>query len=107
MERIKHQYSTEIGKLLIIEITGETNKYIAEVIKEEPLWLKVEEEGPYSKLKPGDYIIKEYYTSHLQSGQHYVGKLLTDAKDRGKPFISGLKSLGVKDGKLHEIWPNV
>ena len=80
MEKMKHNYSTVEGQILIIWITGRTELFIAQVIKDDrEIWLKVEEEGPYAKLKPSDYIIKEYYTSLLQSGDEAATKLLREA----------------------------
>lgn len=106
MKKITHSYSTQVGITLIIWITGDINLYIAEVVQEEPeIILKVEETGPYAHLKPGDYIIKEYYSSQWHGGQEKANKLLSEAIERGRPVLSGLNSLGVKDGKLHEIGP--
>jgi len=47
----KHQHTTKVGDFLVIWITGFTKTYIAEVTKEEPLQMKVEESGPLAHLK--------------------------------------------------------
>jgi len=104
---MKYNYSTEVGRYLVIWITGALNKYIAEVKQEDPLYLKVEEEGPYAYLKGEDFIILEYESNQIQESQEAIQKLLKEHKDKSHPLLSGLKSLGVSDGKLHEILPDI
>ena len=97
-------YSTEIGKLLVIWITSDTKKYIAEVIREAPLRLKVQEAGPYANLKDGDFIILKKDSVRIQDDQ-MSEQLLREQCELGYPLISGLASLGVMDGKIREILP--
>ncbi len=97
-------YSTEVGKLLVIWLTGATRKYIAEVTQETPLRLKVQETGPYANLKEGDFIILKKESIRAQDDQEST-QLLQEEQERGYPLISGLASLGVKDGKIREILP--
>ncbi len=97
--------SKKLGDFLVIWITGSLRKYIAEVTNEDPLILKVEETGPYARLKDGDFIVLEHYSIECQSDGEDAQNLLRQAVERGKPIVSGLKSLGVEDGTLHEILP--
>ncbi|MFC1756906.1 hypothetical protein ACFLZC_02000 [Patescibacteria group bacterium] len=85
-------------------ITGVGGLYIAEVIQEEPLRLKVEETGPYASLRWDDFIISDFESEQIQDDEKST-ELLRKAQKSGHPFFSGLKSLGVDDGKLHEILP--
>ena len=93
-----------VGAYLVIQITGCTGFYVAEVLEENPLVLKVEEQGPYSRLKSGDYILINDFSERIQDSAQEAG-VLREAVLRGKPFLSGLASLGVTDGKMHEILP--
>ena len=98
---MKHQFSTKVGSYLIIQITGTVRSYIAEVIQDDPLIVKVTEEGPYAKLKvaSGDFVILKSDTFQFQQD------ILNDTDfylEHNTP-ISGLKSLGVTDDKLHEM----
>ena len=95
----------KIGSYLVIQITGETKRFIAEVAQENPLILKVEESGPYSALKSGDFILDEDLSKKIQDPQQEK-VVLEEAVARGCPFVSGLASLGVSDGKLHSIFPS-
>lgn len=98
--------SKKPGDLIVIMITGCTGRYIAEVIQEEPLRLKVEESGPYAHLKDGDFIVDEFTSAIVQDeNDDETRALLAEAKRRGHPFVSGLKQLGVNDGKMHEMLP--
>jgi hypothetical protein len=87
-------------------ITGSVSRYIAEVIQEGPLRLKVEENGPFANLKNGDFIVNEFDSAIIQDedGSKFDA-LLREAKNRGYPFRSGLKQLGVNDNRIHEILP--
>ena len=94
-----------VGSLIVIMITGMIREYIAEVISKVPLILKVEETGPFARLKDGDYIIFEEYSLRLQGDDEATQNLLREASERGFPLASGLKRLGVTDGRLHYILP--
>lgn len=96
--------NTSPGSYLAIQITGMLGCYIAEVIVQDPLVLKVEEEGPFSRLKSGDYIIMESETKRLQDPKQETA-VLREAIGRANAYKSGLRSLGVTDGQLHEIGP--
>lgn len=98
-------YTTRIGDFLIVWLTGEAEKYLAEVIKEEPLELKIMEEGPLARLKNGDYIIKARDSIAIQGDDRGQFAFLHTQKELGRPVLSGLKSLGVTDDQLHEIYP--
>lgn len=100
MNNKKFNYSTSPGDYLAIMITGFIKTYIAEVTQLEPLRLKVEESGPLSNLKDGDYIILELESEELQND------CTAYLKAKNNPPISGLESLGVpQDGKMYEILP--
>jgi hypothetical protein len=97
---------TTTGIDAIIWVTGDTQKYIAEVIQEDPLHLKVEEEGPYARLKPGDYVILRRETEIWQARDEGGQQMLYDAKAAESPFLTGLEKYNISDGKLHEILPS-
>lgn len=104
----KLNYTTNVGDHLVIQITGFIEVYIAEVVEPEPLILKVEESGPYSNLKAGDYIIDTIDSPIVQHDdrENECSYLLWRESKGLVPPISGLLSLGVpSDGKLHEILP--
>jgi len=101
---LKNSYEKKVGNNLVIMIIGRTGRYIAEVIQEEPLRLKVEEEGPFANLRCDDFIINDLDSAQIQDEEKST-ELLREAQKLGHPFVSGLKSLGVADGKLHEILP--
>jgi|HubBroStandDraft_2_1064218.scaffolds.fasta_scaffold00002_68 hypothetical protein len=99
------EYTIAPGKFLAIWITGSAQGYIAEVIQVEPTILKVMESGPLAKLKEEDYIIQRIESATLQRNDKYAERMLRNRKKQGLPFMSGLKSLGVTDNCLHEIYP--
>lgn len=77
----------EKGKHLIIQVTGETHSYIAEIVDIDPLILKVTQTGPYSRLKPWDYIILTYPSREFQ--ENYM-KYILSCQHSGKNLITGL-----------------
>lgn len=99
-------HTTAPGAKLAIWIIGSFSTYIAEVLTEEPLTVKVTEDGPYAKLKGHEIMIWPWESHVLQSDkQPHIDRLLEIAAHRGRPYLSGLKSLGVQDSRLHEILP--
>lgn len=99
-------YTTNIGDYLIIGITGMIGTYIAEVTGIGPLVMKVQESGPFSCLKEGDFIIQEVATERLQEdNREGENTFLKTMISGGHKVLSGLASLGVTDGKLHEMLP--
>lgn len=100
------EYTAKVGDQLIIWITGMTPIYVAEVTRVVPLEMKVEEEGPFAHLKDGDYFIMEELTDNWQQDGLEMQRFLYSAKKAGHAYLSGLKALGVEDGKLHEILSN-
>ena len=101
--RIEKKYSTKPGCYLVIMITGMVGSYIAEVTRSNPLRLKVQGGGPLANLKEGDFIIQEGDSARLQKDCREDTNVFLES---GRRVISGLKSLGVTDGKLHEILPS-
>ncbi|KKR02321.1 MAG: hypothetical protein UT29_C0004G0014 [Candidatus Yanofskybacteria bacterium GW2011_GWA1_39_13] len=97
--------SRKVGSFLAIMIIGVVRMYIAEVVQEEPLILKVKESGPYSKLKFEDFVVFEKDSLRLQGDDLTASNILREAVQRGKPFVSGLERLGITDGTLREILP--
>jgi len=97
------EYTIKPGAYLVVWLIGETRKYIAEVKQVEPLRLKIQESGPLANLKEGDIIVLDEDTAQIQSDQRRQQKLFMRNKFYGHPLLSGLKSLGVADDKLHEI----
>ena len=101
----KIEYS--VGAYLIIWITGVTSTYIAEIIRTDPLEMKVEESGPYSRLRQDDFIINEDDSTAFQRDiREGRADFLKSEIAQGRKVISGLKSLGIADGKVHEILPH-
>ncbi len=104
----KPDYTTKIGAYLVIQITGDVRAYIAEVTNVDPLQMKVEEVGPYAHLKRDDFIVQERATAQLQRDHLSGSCAFLEAEQRaGRKVFSGLRSLGVEDGWLHEILPGV
>lgn len=100
------KYTTEVGDYVIIWITGDIHTYIAEVTQAEPLRLKVMEAGPFANLKDGDYIILEEETKQAQKDcRENTCDFLISMQKKGVKVVSGLKSLGITDGKLRYIYP--
>jgi hypothetical protein len=100
---MKKKYTTNPGDYLVIWITGRVDYYIAQVIKSNPLKMKVMEDGPFAHLKNGDFIILDGYSEKIQRDhQEHTNLFLEEMQ---KPVFSGLKSLGVKDGRIHRIFP--
>jgi hypothetical protein len=75
------------NKYIIIQITGDINQYIAQILTEDPLVLKVTERGIYSRLKPWDYIPLAYPSSEFQVDPV---KYLLSRKSLGKNVFTGL-----------------
>ena len=93
---------------VIIQITCTANSFIAEVTQEDPLIVKVEEEGPYSRLKQasGDFIIMKSDTEQFHADIKDDTNFYLEENDAdGQRPISGLHSLGVISGKLTYIHP--
>jgi hypothetical protein len=100
------KYTLNPGQYLSFWIVGMMNEYIGEVITSDPLRVKVQESGPFANLHEDDIIIWEWETAVIQNGsQEETDALFAHHKERKRPYISGLKSLGVTDGELHEILP--
>jgi len=93
---------------LIIQITGTISTFIAEVIQEEPLIVKVTETGPYSRLKQagGDFIIMRSDTEQFHADIENDTNIFLESHDEDdKRPLSGLKSLGVHDDTLRYMFP--
>lgn len=88
------KFSTKVGSYIIIYVTGYIGTFIGEVTSEELFQIKVEEEGVFSCLREGDYIILENSTALFQADRKKF------FKERVGDVFSGLKSLGVESGKL-------
>jgi hypothetical protein len=102
----EERFTTNPGDYLIIQITGMIGTYIAEVVQANPLRLKVAEDGPFAHLKDGDFIISSRDTAKVQADQkNDTNFFLEERHKQGLKTASGLKSLHVQDGKLHEILP--
>lgn len=99
-------YIIKPGAYVVVWLTGQTRKYIAEVMQVTPVRMKVVETGPWACLKEEDFIIADEDTMQIQGDQKRQNKLLLRYKFYGRPLLSGLKSLGIEDGKIHEIWPD-
>ncbi|MFA6338716.1 MAG: hypothetical protein WCW87_01495 [Candidatus Paceibacterota bacterium] len=94
------KYSTEVGKYLVIHIIGDIHFFIAEVVTKDPLVIKITEEGLLSVLKQGDYVIYESFSADIQNIESQNNVI-----EKFKMY-SGLRSLGVTDGKIYEICPD-
>lgn len=103
--KYKIEYTIKPGAYLVIWLTGQVRKYIAEVTRVDPLRLKVTETGPLANLKEEDIIIIDTDTSMIQKDHRSQQQLLTREKLYGRPLLSGLQSLGVGDDIVHEILP--
>ncbi len=98
--------SKEVGKYLVIRLDESTVSHIAEVLQSDPLIVKITEEGPLSRLKESShFIVLETETKKVQGSEEESTQFLAEAVKKGKPLISGLRSLGIGDNVLHEILP--
>lgn len=82
--------------------------YIAEIIQENPLIVKVEEGWtPYClKDGTGGFVIYEDESAKLQNPDATkFTEVLEEYKKRGYPLRTGLKNFGIEDGLIHEILP--
>ena len=99
-------YTTNVGDLLVIWITGMLANYIAEVTQSDPLQMKVVEDGPFARLRHGDFVILERETEQFQKDcREDTNVFLESEYKAGRKVISGLKKLSVTDNRLHEILP--
>jgi len=99
-------YSTNVGDLLVVWLTGMTGSYVAEVTQGDPLRLKVSEDGPLAHLKTDDVIIRGGDSAMLQKdSRDDTGSFLEQEQAAGRKVMTGLASLGVEGGQLHEISP--
>ncbi len=106
------EYTTNVGDLLVIWITGMLPPYIAEVTQADPqnplypIEIKVEETGPFAHLRHDDFVILERETEQLQKDcREDTNVFLESERNAGRKVISGLKKMGVTDDQLHEILP--
>lgn len=77
------------GSLLVVFVTGMTGIYIAEVVEETPLCLKMMEKGPWAKLKHEDFVIKNDLSLKIQSKDDSEStQVLREAQEHGHPLIS-------------------
>lgn len=96
--------SQQPGDFLVIWLTNDTRAYVAEVTHSDPLTLKIEEHGPFAKLKHGDFIVQEEETRRFRSEEERP-HLLAEYVAKKRPLLSGLSRLGVTDRCIHELLP--
>lgn len=101
-------FTTNVGDYLVISITGQIKvEYIAEVVSADPLRLKVEENGPFSSLKDGDFIVHEQLSADFQNDRRNdTEAYLEAAQAKGRTVLTGLISLGIADGALYQVGPS-
>jgi hypothetical protein len=98
--------SFPVGSTVAGRIVGATTNFIAEVIEESPLIVKVQDTGRYAKLLPTDFVLDDTATEVFQrENQDEIKALLQEAVDGGKPYVTGLAALGITDGTLHKMLP--
>jgi hypothetical protein len=107
METTKNKVSLEIGDPCIFQVTGDLQYYLGEVtgiILDEPV-LKVTENGPYSILKTGDFILNESATILYQQadrGDKNSACEFITLNDTLK-VASGLNTHGITDDVIRYI----
>lgn len=102
----ERKVSKKMGDLLVVWITGMTGRYIAEVIREEPLRVKVTETGPFADLREyGDFGVMKMESLKIQEDGSDAEIFLEEQNAAGRPLVSGLARFGVDDGKLYVIVP--
>lgn len=101
----ERELSKKVNDLLVVWMTGMTGRYIAEVIKEEPLLVKIMEVGPYTDLREyGDFGIMRHESLMIQDKDiKKVGEFLKGEMDAGRPLVSGLARFGVTDMRRYII----
>ncbi|MFA6437085.1 MAG: hypothetical protein WC242_05460 [Candidatus Paceibacterota bacterium] len=95
--------SMQVGDLVVINIVGMTELYIAEITQSDPLKMKVAERGPLARLQSGDFLILTVNTFLLQRDLHENTRGFWSMKHKSR-ILSGLAKLGVKDGKVRRIF---
>ncbi len=102
--RIKYSFS--VGSYLIIWIRGENYKFIARVTSFIPLEVEVVEEGEYANLSRNRFDILHEETAQFQKDRREDSNVFLETENlEGRIVVSGLRSLGITDDKLHEIIP--
>lgn len=96
------------GDKLFVEMAGKTSWFLGEVIQEDPLVIKIAENGPLARIKVGDFTILERETAILRENGDDLQKILHEQYMSGRPVQTGLLSYGsVKKGKLHSVLSRV
>jgi hypothetical protein len=97
-------FSTDIGELIVIKPIFMKGVYIAEIISKTPLIVKVEEMPTAYVLKEntGGFFILEKESAMIQTVEGF-NKLVRQYAEDGIPLRTGLKKLGIEDGKIYEI----
>lgn len=101
---MKKQINKKVGDFLIVLIGDLGYKFIAEIIKKNPLRIKVQEFGDYHDLNEEEFKILEDETLLFQN-RKTRSKLLQDQIDAKDPLISAINSMGVSDDEFVAIGP--
>ncbi len=101
--------SKSVGDYLVVEMSGLSGLYLAEVTKSVPLRVKLKDDGPFSCIKENKIKVHERETALLQKtvarGEREIfARFIADS---GRDVRCGLASLGVKDNDFHYILPVV
>lgn len=90
------------NQYVVMQITGVPRNYIAKIVSNDPLVLKVCEKGLYSKLKPWDYIINTAMTADIQRN---CFDFLRSCKTNNRVLSTGLKEFRplLAKGELFQV----
>ena len=101
------KYGTQVNDFLVIQLVGDLNTYIAQVVQADPLRVKVTEAGPHANLIEEDFVIKAQQTLMIQQdARDDTCVFLQQQLDAGRKVYSGLESLGVSGGRsMRDILP--
>ncbi len=86
-------YSTNIDALIAVKYKKTEKCYIAQVINEDPIQLKFEEKGDFSKVDILDCEVLDIITHSIQIKPHLLKPILRHAAQRNEPFFSGLRAV--------------
>ncbi len=91
------------GSRLIIQLNDIKILFIAEVVKENPLVLKVRESGSLARIESGQYVIDEALSERIQDPQQ-SNAVLKEGAASNQPFMSGLASLGIAENTFNDVY---
>lgn len=96
MESARPNIRLTVGSHLIVTLHGAMSRYIAEVIEESPLVVKIDEVGHLSRIEQGRIeAIDAQLTAAFRESRERAAAILTALTQNDDWPMSGLRSLGL------------